>query len=396
MKPWREVAIPHSDVLKGTFQQAEFAADISAVRSGKAPDIYKDAALFFDRTYITEGMALLLTQVALRLAGQGGEPVVQLQTAFGGGKTHTLLAVLHLATRKCALSEMPGVASLIEKAGIMDVPKANVAVIDGTAHSPGQAWKEGRTTIKTLWGELAWQLGKSEGFDLVRENDANGTAPSKKVLQQLLEQYAPCVILMDELVAYVGQFEDGKALSGGTFESNTVFMQTLTEAAKQVPNCIVLASLPESELEVGTDRGKKALAALEKRFGRVQASGSPLPPRKPSRSFGAGSSSRSRTRRPALPSVALLPMPTLSTPALFPARRRRAATTTGLPRRTRSTPSSSSGSTTTGRRSRASSEPAAPSSSWRRSSTGSGRGTTPTSSSCLAAFRCSIPTCETR
>ena len=72
IRPWREVAIPHSDVLKGTFQQAEFAADISAVRSGNAPDIYKDAALFFDRTYITEGMALLLTQVAQRLAGQGG------------------------------------------------------------------------------------------------------------------------------------------------------------------------------------------------------------------------------------------------------------------------------------------------------------------------------------
>jgi uncharacterized protein len=278
IRPWREVAIPHSDVLKGTFQQAEFAADISAVRSGNAPDIYKDAALFFDRTYITEGMALLLTQVAQRLAGQGGEPVIQLQTAFGGGKTHTLLAVLHLATRKCPLSELPGVAALIEKAGLMDVPKANVAVIDGTAHSPGQAWKEGRTTIKTLWGELAWQLGKAEGFELVKENDANGTAPSKKVLQELLEKYAPCVILMDELVAYVGQFEDGKALSGGTFESNTVFMQTLTEAAKQVPNCIVLASLPESELEVGTDRGKKALAALEKRFGRVQALWKPVAP----------------------------------------------------------------------------------------------------------------------
>jgi predicted AAA+ superfamily ATPase len=66
--PWREVAIPHSDVLKGTFQQAEFAADISAVGSGKAPDIYKDAALFFDHTFITEGMALLLTQVAQRRA----------------------------------------------------------------------------------------------------------------------------------------------------------------------------------------------------------------------------------------------------------------------------------------------------------------------------------------
>ena len=278
LRPWREVAIPHSDVLKGTFQQAEFAADISAVRSGQAPDIYKDAALFFDRTYITEGMALLLTQVACRLAGKGGEPVIQLQTAFGGGKTHTLLAVWHLATRSCPISEMPGVASLIEKAGLVDVPKASAAVIDGTAHSPGQPWKEGRTTIKTLWGELAWQLGKADAFELVKESDANGTAPSKKVLQELLEKYAPCVILMDELVAYVGQFEDGKALSGGTFESNTVFMQTLTEAAKLVPNCIVLASLPESELEVGTDRGKKALAALEKRFGRVQALWKPVAP----------------------------------------------------------------------------------------------------------------------
>jgi predicted AAA+ superfamily ATPase len=100
LRPRREVAIPHSDVLKGTFQQAEFAADISAVRSGKAPDIYKDAALFFDRTYITEGMANLLALVAQRLAGQGGKPVIQLQTAFGGGKTHTLLAVWHLATRR--------------------------------------------------------------------------------------------------------------------------------------------------------------------------------------------------------------------------------------------------------------------------------------------------------
>ena len=99
MKPWREIAIPHADVLKGTFQQSEFAADITAVHSGKAPTEYQDAKAFFERTYITEGMRLLLTQVAQRLSGQGGEPVIQLQTAFGGGKTHTMLAVLHLATR---------------------------------------------------------------------------------------------------------------------------------------------------------------------------------------------------------------------------------------------------------------------------------------------------------
>ena len=271
MKPWREIAIPHPDVLKGTFQQAEFAADITAVRTGKAPTIYQDASAFFERTYITEGMRLLLTQVAQRLSGKGGEPVIQLQTAFGGGKTHTMLAVWHLATRKCPLADMPGVAPLVEKAGLMDVPEARVAVIDGTAQSPGQPWKQGRTEIRTLWGELAWQLGKADGYAMVADADANGTSPGKEVLRQLLEKHAPCVVLMDELVAYIGQFEEGKQISGGSFESNMAFIQALTEAVKLVPNAILLASLPESEIQAGGSRGVMALRALEDRFGRVQA-----------------------------------------------------------------------------------------------------------------------------
>lgn len=276
MKPWREIAVPHADVLKGTFQQAEFAADISAVHSGQAPKEYQDPASFFERTYITEGMRLLLTQVVQRICAKGGEPVIQLQTAFGGGKTHTMLAVLHLATRNCKLSELHGVPTLVEKAGLMDVPKANVAVLDGTAHSPGQPWKRGRTTIKTLWGELAWQLGKGEAFDLVKEADATGTSPGKETLKTVLENAAPCVVLMDELVAYIGQFEEGKSFSGGTYDSNLAFIQALTEAAKLVPTAVVLASLPESNTETGGSRGAAALKALEKRFGRVQALWKPV------------------------------------------------------------------------------------------------------------------------
>src|ERR1700757_688409 len=158
MKPWREIAVPHRDVLEGTFQQSEFAADITAVHTGKASHEYQDAVAFFDRPFITEGMRLLLTQVAQRLVGKGGEPVVQLQTAFGGGKTHTMLAVYHLATRKTALSELAGIPALIDRAGLMDVPQARVAVLDGTAHAPAQPWKRGKQVVNTLWGELAWQL----------------------------------------------------------------------------------------------------------------------------------------------------------------------------------------------------------------------------------------------
>src|ERR1039458_2533726 len=141
LKPWREVAVPHPDVLGGTFLQSEFAADITAVHTGKATREYQDAPAFFERTFITEGMGLLLTSVARRLNSQGGDPVIQLQTAFGGGKTHTMLAVYHLAMRKCALKDLPGIPALLDQAKLMDLPKARVAVLDGNAHAPGQPWK---------------------------------------------------------------------------------------------------------------------------------------------------------------------------------------------------------------------------------------------------------------
>jgi len=276
MKPWREIAVPHRDVLEGTFQQSEFAADITAVHTGKASREYQDAIAFFDRTFITEGMRLLLTQVAQRLTGKGGEPVIQLQTAFGGGKTHTMLAVYHLAARKCALSDLAGIPEIIEHAGLMDLPQAHVTVLDGSAHSPGQVWKHGKQQINTLWGELAWQLGGSEGFALVKDSDAAGTSPGKDLLQDLLTAYAPCVVLIDELVAYIRQFSEGQKLSGGTYDSNLSFVQALTEAVKLVPNAIVLASLPESAVEAGSQRGIAALRALEKTFGRIQALWKPV------------------------------------------------------------------------------------------------------------------------
>ncbi len=271
LQPWREIIVPHPDVLNGTFQQSEFAADLTAVWTGRATPEYGDAQAFYERTFITEGMGKLLTQVAQRLNGKGGEPVIQLQTSFGGGKTHTLLAVYHLVTRQCALGDLSGIPALLDHAGVMDVPQAKVAVLDGTAHAPGQPWKHDKQTVRTLWGELAWQLGGAEGFALVQESDANGTSPGKNVLCTLLAQFAPCVVLLDELVVYIRQFVESQALSGGTYDSNLSFIQSLTEAAKLVPNAVVLASLPESNSQAGGPRGVAALQALEAVFNRVQA-----------------------------------------------------------------------------------------------------------------------------
>ena len=280
LKPWREIAVPHEDVLKGTFQQAEFAADLSRVHDGTATPEYQNPALFFQRTFITEGMRLLLDSVVKRLVGKGGDPVIQLQTAFGGGKTHTMLAVYHLAKGEALASDLQGVPAILDAAGVTELPRARIAVLDGIKSSPNQPVVrmdgEAKQSIRTLWGDLAWQLGKAEGYALVADADASGTSPGKAVLETLLSRYAPCVILIDELVAYVRQFEDGRTLTGGSFDSNLSFVQALTEALKAVPTAVLLASLPESDKEAGSQRGIKALASLSHYFGRIQALWKPV------------------------------------------------------------------------------------------------------------------------
>lgn len=276
LKPWREIARPHRDVLEGTFKQSEFAADITQVANGDAPKEYQDAEQFFARTFITEGMRLLLASVAERLAGKGGDPVVQLQTAFGGGKTHTMLAVYHLASRTVSTDRLQGIPPILDVAGIHDLPNARVAVIDGINLSVSQPRRHGGIEANTLWGELAWQLLKEDGYALVADSDRDGTSPGKEVLVQLLTKAAPCVVLMDELVAFLRQLEVGKQFNAGTFDSNITFIQALTEAMKAVPNAMLLASLPESALEVGGTMGQKALDSLEKYFARVESIWKPV------------------------------------------------------------------------------------------------------------------------
>lgn len=276
LKSWREVAVPHEDVLKGTFQQAEFAADISRVHNGTASPEYGDPVLFYKRTFITEGMRLLLDSVIKRISGKGGDPVIQLQTAFGGGKTHTMLAVYHLVKGTAPTAELQGIPTILDAAGVIDIPKARIVVIDGTKLSPNMPEKRGSININTMWGDLAWQLGGEEAYAKIKEADESGTSPGKETLSALLQEYSPCVILMDELVAYIRQFDDKTKLAGGTYDSNISFMQVLTEAIKAVPNAILLASLPESEQEAGSKRGVAALQTLEHYFARVQALWKPV------------------------------------------------------------------------------------------------------------------------
>ncbi len=273
--PWREVVEPHQDVATGEFQQAEFAADLAKVHSGSAPSEYRDPRQFFSRTYLTEGLSTLLIGAAKRLSGIGGDPVVELQTNFGGGKTHSMLALYHMAGQT-PVQDLSGLDQLLEKNGLTVPKDIRRAVLVGTSRGPQDVLvAEGDRKIRTTWGELAWQLGGAEAFDMVAENDSSGIAPGSNLLEALFKKHAPCLILIDEWVAYLRQIYKVDGLPSGSFDANLSFVQSLTEAVKASPGTLLVASLPASQIEVGGEGGQEALARLKQTFSRVESSWRP-------------------------------------------------------------------------------------------------------------------------
>jgi len=285
LKPWREVVMPHEDVASGRYQQAEFAADLWQVHLGQGTDEYRDPVEFFRRTYLTQSLKEMLTSAVRRLTVGGGDPVVQLQTNFGGGKTHSMLALYHLFSG-IAPTELAGVDTVMSDAGATTVPKANRVVLVGNKISPGNpSVKPDGTVVRTLWGELAWQLGGKSAYARVAADDEKATSPGD-VLRELFNDYGPCLILVDEWVAYARQLHDQSDLPAGGFETQFTFAQVLTESAKLAKNCLLVISLPASDtsgsphtqaddVEVGGTRGREALDRLRNVVGRVEASWRP-------------------------------------------------------------------------------------------------------------------------
>src|SRR5699024_964127 len=250
LKPWREVIKPHDDVIKGEFSSAEFAADPHLVRTGQAtsPE-YGDPIEFFNRTYLTEGLSDLLTRALRRLSGDGNSsPVVNLQTNFGGGKTHSMLALYHMFSRTSVQRLPQEIGELVEANGNFDLASLDVkrVALVGTYLKAGSPLiKDDGTEVRTLWGEFAWQLGGREAYDVVAADDAAGTNPGES-LRILLQKYSPALILIDEWVAYARQLVSDRELPAGSFETQFTFAQSLTEAVRSVPGAMLVGSLPAS------------------------------------------------------------------------------------------------------------------------------------------------------
>lgn len=283
LRSWREVARPHPDVAAGRYRQAEFAADLSQVARGTAEVEYQDPVEFFARTYLTEGIRGLLLQALKRLGGNGGEPVIQLKTAFGGGKTHSLLALWHLLRGHTQLHQLPQVAGLLQEAGIERPPKTCVAVVVGTALNPTKERRPPNLkgiSIRTLWGEIGAQLAEQAGnrklYDHVRDADRKGVPPGSEALRTLFDACGPCLILIDELVAYARKIYGVEGLPAGSFDAVQTFIQELTEAARASKNTTIVATIPESDIEIGGDAGQETLARIEHTFGRMEAIWKPV------------------------------------------------------------------------------------------------------------------------
>jgi predicted AAA+ superfamily ATPase len=285
LKPWREIIQPHDDVARGRFALAEFAADLYQVSLGAGAAEYADPVEFFRRTFLTEGLRRLLGQAVTRLTGQGGSPVVDLQTSFGGGKTHSMIGLYHLCSGTAIDRYPQEVQDLVRAEGVLALPVVKRAVLVGTRISPGQpAIKADGTEVRTLWGELAWQLGGADAFALVAGADRTGTNPGD-ALRRVIQEAGPCLILIDEWVAYARELYADDTLAGGTFDTHFSFAQMLTEAARSVDHALLVVSIPASEaaegpgsgsdIEVGGAGGREALRRLRSVIGRMESSWRP-------------------------------------------------------------------------------------------------------------------------
>jgi len=270
--PWSEVARPHEDIIEGRFDPSVFAVNIYSVYKGKASSDYQNPDRFFAKTFLTCGLKDLLISVLRRLSGEMNvEAVSDLVTSFGGGKTHALLCLYHLASDGQQAKKWTGVSELLSETGIKELPKARIAVLSGEDLDPTQGEKgaKGEPTRLTMWGELAWQLGGQGGYDLVKENDDKRTPPSAEIITRILALDPPNLILIDEALRYISRARGIRVHETSLASQTMNFFLALTEAVSRTPKSSLIVTLPASLLEM-TREDEEDFKRLKKFFQRVE------------------------------------------------------------------------------------------------------------------------------
>jgi hypothetical protein len=269
LRPWTDVVRPHPDVASGDLALGTYAANLAAVAlGGEAQPVYRDAQAFFDATYFTPTMVELLRDVLRALTGEGGDRVVQLKTPFGGGKTHSLLALYHLARSRQAAARVP------ELDRIPDPGSVRVCVLSGEYLDPARGRQVEGRTIRTLWGELAFQLGGWKTYDALLVDGEEGPPPGGERLGQLLAEAAPALVLLDEVLVYAAKAK-AVTIGASTLDRQVLlFLQHMTEAVNQARQAALVYSLQASVGEAVGEEG--LLEQLEKIAGRIDERREPV------------------------------------------------------------------------------------------------------------------------
>jgi predicted AAA+ superfamily ATPase len=280
LTPWFQLVKPHFDIKQGRLDESIFAANLSEVSLDSGREIYQNAALFFEKTYFTAGLKTVARRVIRGLNGDedAENRVISLQTGFGGGKTHTLISLFHLSKWGKKASTSQHTSELVEYTGEPKFEKANVAVFTNQTNDPVQGRKtDDGTHLRTLWGELAWQLGGKKTYEIIRENDEKQIAPKGGLFKKVLEEVKPALILVDELADYCVS-ASGVTVGGSNLSDQTIsFIQALSESIAESDKVVGVITLPKSEMEVGNSaEAKQILNTLENRLSRVGADTKPV------------------------------------------------------------------------------------------------------------------------
>lgn len=276
-----EVCEPHPDVFARDMDPAMFAASLHAVESGTADPDYTDPERFFSKTFMTRALENVLEGVLGRLLGQPGRgaSVLRLETPFGGGKTHTMVALYHLVRHPEAVESTEAGRRLCEQLNIRALPRdVRVAVLDGVALDPRGREAEG-LKIFTLWGELAYRLGGRPFFETLRSADEARTAPGQAALSKLLRQAQPVLILMDEVMHYLAKARAVRVGDTNLSVQTVAFLRELTAAVGEVPRAVLVLSLPASSLEVPAEdqaQAEEMFQSVRKVIGRTELIETPV------------------------------------------------------------------------------------------------------------------------
>lgn len=279
--PWWQGAKPHTSIREGKVNEALFEAKLGEAIQDRGPEEYREAETFFNKTYLTAGLRQLLLDILHTVNGErASNAIVNLKTSFGGGKTHTELAIYHLFEHPEESMKVPQVRELVAEAGLDVPPPCRVAVLPGTRLSPtGHTTDEG-LYIHSLWGEMAYRLGGPAAFELVAESDARLVSPGEDalevVLQQALEEFGSAVILLDETLHYVDKVSQLAGEEGDLAKQTVAFLRELTAVVDALPRSMLIVSLTASRLDQLSDNAQDWLERLEHHVNRLARACTPI------------------------------------------------------------------------------------------------------------------------